>query len=178
MRAAVLAFAFLLVACTASWAQNTPPPDPTEIRLGNDAPPPPPNDHAEAEATEQFLAARQQGSIDSTLRGNARAMLRAEKATSDENLFGRAGQSIAAFDFHDESVQKNESGGFQVSVYLLFAGRDGRVVESRDETLSFSESQGDYVCTAVRATNVIAWGEDGVVETARSLEASRALDRA
>jgi hypothetical protein len=178
MRAAVLAFALLLVACSASWAQNAPSPDPVEIRLGDDPPPPPPDDRAPANAVERFLAARQQGSIDSTMRADARAMLHGGQAVSDESLFGRPGQSIAAFDFHDESVQKDDSGNFEVSVYLLLAGPDGRVVESRDEMLAFRANGGDYACTAVQATNVIAWGEDGVVETARSLEASRALDRA
>jgi len=178
MRVAVLAFALLLVACTACWAQSTSSPDPTEIRLGDDLPPPPPNDREPFDAVERFLAARQQGSIDSTMRADARAMLHTGQTVPDESLFGRAGQSIAAFDFHDESVQKDDSGTFEVSVYLLLAGRDGRVVESRDETLVFSRVGDDYACTTVRATNVIAWAEDSVVETARSLEASRALDRA
>jgi len=178
MRAAVLAIVLLLVACTASWAQSTPSPDPTEIRLGDDPPPPPPNDREPSDAVERFLAARQQGSIDSTMRSDAHAMLHMSQPLSDESLFGRTGQSIAAFDFHDESVQKDDAGNFEVSVYLLLAGRDGRVVESRDETLAFSRVGDEYACTAVRATNVIAWGEDGVVEAARTLEASRALDRA
>lgn len=184
MRVAVLAFVLLLVACTASWAQNAPTPDPanspdpTEIRIGVDAPPPPPDDRDASDAVERFLAARQQGSIDPTLRADARGMLHGKPAVSDENLFGKTGQSIAAFDFHDESVQMDESGNFEVSVYLLLAGAEGRVVESRDETLSFQRIGDDYACTAVRPTNVISWGEAQVLETARSLEASGALDRA
>ena len=178
MRAAVLAFALLLVACNASWAQSTPSPDPVEIRLGDNPPPPPPNDREQSDTVEHFLAARQRGSIDSTMKADARAMLHGATAIPDESLFGRSGRSIAAFDFRDESVQKDDSGNFEVSVYLLLAGPDSRVVESRDETLAFARFGDDYACTAIRPTNVIAWEEDSVVETARSLEASKALDRA
>jgi hypothetical protein len=150
----------------------------TEIRIGEGASPHAPNDRVRAEAVEGFLAARQEGSIHPSMTAGARSMVQSVEPIRDEVLFAHKGQTIAAFDFHDESIETAAYGGFQVSVYLLLADSDGRVVESRDETLTFSERGGSTVCTGLRAVNVIAWGQEGVLETARSLEASHELDRA
>ena len=116
--------------------------------------------------------------MDPSMARNARSKVHAAEPIGDEVLFGRKGQTIAAFDFHDESIETSESGGFRISVYLLFSDSNGRVVESRDETLTFSKHGRTYDCTALRAVNVIAWGQEGVLEAARTLEATRELVRA
>jgi hypothetical protein len=56
-------------------------------------------------------------------------------------------------------------------VYLLFTDKQGRVVETRDETLTFSTGEGSYVCTDLRATNVIAWNDETVRAAAKTANA-------
>ena len=152
-------------------------PDDFDIRLGKAPPPPAPADPARVKAVESFLSARQVGSHEATKRAPARALF-AGKA-DDATLFGHPGATLAAYDFHDASIEDEGRSAFSVSVYLLFANLDGVVVESRDETLEFAaRAKRGYVCTSIAPTNVIGWDAGGVAKTADEIGASDALARA
>lgn len=150
----------------------------TEIRLGTPAPVPAPVDKAKVKAVERFLAALQTGSIDRDLASRARSLLKSKQRIDDATLFGPKGSVLAAFDFHDEAIEGATPGHFRVSVFLLFANPAGQVVESRDEELTFAKVGDTHVCEALRVTNTVVWSQEGVLETARSLGASRELDEA
>lgn len=150
----------------------------TEIRLGTPPPEAPKVDRSKISAVERFLAARQAGSVDRDQASRARALLRTKDRPDDAVLFGPKGATLAAFDFHDDAIAPEGSGLFAVSVFLLFANESGQVVESRDEDLFFSRDADGYVCTILRPTNVIAWGQEGVREAAARLGATQELDRA
>ncbi len=152
-------------------------PDDFDIRLGTAPPPPAPADPARVKAVENFLAARQVGSHEASKRAAARALLTAK--ADDETLFGPPAATLAAYDFHDASIEDEGRSAFSVSVYLLFANRDGVVVESRDEILDFSaRGQRGYVCTSIAPTSVITWDAGGVAKTADEIGAADALARA
>ena len=150
----------------------------TEIRLGALPPPPATADKTKVQAVERFLAARQSASVDRSLASKVRGLVRTKDHLDEAALFGPKGSSLAAFDFHDEAVEPAGPGRFRVSVFLLFANATGQVVESRDEDLSFSHVGEMFVCDELRATNVIVWSQEDVLEAARSLGASRELDEA
>jgi len=150
----------------------------TEIRLGAPSPAPAPVDKAKVKAVERFLAARQTGSINRGLASRARALLSTKERLDDAALFGPKGSILAAFDFHDEAIEPAGAGRFRLSVFLLFANATGQVVESRDEELTFAKAGDSYVCGAIRVTNVIAWSQAEVLETARTLGASKELEEA
>ncbi len=152
-------------------------PDDFDIRLGKAPPPPPPSDPARVKAVEGFLAARQVGSHETSRRGAARAIVACK--ADDATLFGSPAATLAAYDFHDAAIEDEGRSAFSVSVYLLFANRDGVVVESRDETLRFeARAKKGYVCTSIAPTNVIAWDAGGVAKTADEIGAADALTRA
>ncbi|MBI4364210.1 MAG: hypothetical protein HY568_02165 [Candidatus Latescibacteria bacterium] len=152
-------------------------PAPFEINLG-DPPPPAKADPARVRAVERFLAARQSASLDGTRKADARRMLSAGAKVDDATLAGGTGRRIVAFDFHDAAIDGAGPGRFTVSVYLLFADREGRVAESRDEMLTFSGDRGSYICTALKPTNVMTWDASEIERSADSLQARGALERA
>lgn len=188
MKIASLALTLLITAAPALAEPALAPPAPdesapaesgvTEIRLGTASQEGQKADRAKISAVERFLAARQAGSIDRDLASRARALLRTKDRPDDATLFGPKGATLAAFDFHDDAIAPEASGLFAVSVFLLFANEAGQVVESRDEDLFFSREEDGYVCTILRATNVIAWGQEGVREEAARLGATQELDEA
>jgi hypothetical protein len=153
-------------------------PSVTEIRLGAPAPPAPSVDKTMVEAVEHFLAARQSASADPSHASRVRGLVTTKEHLDDATLFGPKGSSLAAFDFHDESIAPAEHGQFRVSVFLLFADAAGMVVESRDEELAFLRTGDHYTCEALRATNVIAWSQEEVLQAARSIGVSKELDEA
>lgn len=150
----------------------------TEIRLGSPPPVAQEVDPSKVRAVERLLAARQAGSVDPDRAPGARSLVRTNERLDDAALFGLKGSTLSAFDFHDESIATEKSGRFSVSVFLLFANAAGQVVESRDEELVFTHEGDEYTCTSLRATNVIAWGQEGVREAASALGATEELDRA
>ncbi len=91
-------------------------------------------------------------------------------------LAGEPGQTLVAFDFPDGAIERQTDGRFRVSVYLLFADRQGKVVQSRDEVLTFTGKAGANVCAALKTTNVMHWDSDEVVKSAARLHSSQALD--
>lgn len=105
-------------------------------------------------------------------------MLSAGVKVDESALVGGEGQRLVAFDFHDAAIEQASAGRFTVSVYLLFADREGRVTESRDEALTFSGERGAYVCTSLKATNVMIWDSTEIERSAESLQAKDALARA
>ncbi|HEY7728897.1 MAG TPA: hypothetical protein VID50_10640 [Candidatus Eisenbacteria bacterium] len=147
-----------------------------DIRLGKAPTPPRPVDQAKVGAVERFLTARQAGTQSSDRRGEARSLLAAR--ADDNTLFGPRGATLVAYNFHDGSIRPAGRGGFQADVYLLFAGRNGVVVESRDETLTFAARGKGYVCTSIRATGAIAWDADAVTKLADAIGVPDALARA
>jgi hypothetical protein len=157
----------------------TPETDPTEvpeIRLIGTPAPEHSFDRSKTDAIESFLAARQDGSIDPSLAERVRSRLQTREELATETLFGPKGATLAAFDFREEAIVP-EGDGFRVPVYALFTDKQGRVVESRDETLTFSPGEGSYVCTDLRATNVISWKDDSVRAAAKMANAEWELDR-
>ncbi|HET9252876.1 MAG TPA: hypothetical protein VFP58_12255 [Candidatus Eisenbacteria bacterium] len=157
----------------------TPEPDPTEvpeIRLIGTPSPEPSFDRGRFDAVQSFLAARQDGTIDPSLAPRVRSRMNTSEDVASETLFGPKGATLAAFDFRDEAIVPQED-GFRVPVYALFTDKEGRVVETRDESLTFSSVDGSYVCTELRATNVISWSAEGVREAAKKANAEWELDR-
>ncbi len=151
---------------------------PTEIRLGKPASPAPKADPAAVRAVERFFAARQSASMDRSRLPAARRWLTAAVKADPSVLAGEPGQTLVAFDFTDGAIERLGSGHFRVSVYLLFADREGKVAESRDEVLTFTGQSGSYVCASLRTTNVMHWDMAEVVKSAERLHSSKALETA
>ena len=147
----------------------------TEIRLGTTVAAPA-SDRTKIQAVESFLAARQDGSIDPSLAHRARSRVRTGEEVPSTTLFGPKGAVLAAFDFGEEAIVP-EGDGFRVSMYVLFTDREGRIVESRDELLTFSHGDGSYVCTSLRPTNIISWKDEGVRDAAKLAGAEWELER-
>ena len=153
-------------------------PAPFEVNLGKAPPPPPKVDPAKVRAVERFFAARQSASLDGARKAEARRMLSAAAEVDESTLVGAKGHRLVAFDFHDAAIEPEGAGRFAVSVYLLFADREGRVTESRDERLRFSGERGAFVCTSLKPTNVMIWDSADIERSADSLQARDALGRA
>lgn len=150
--------------------------DEFDIRLGKAPPPPPPVDRAKVSAVELFLSGRQAGSREPARRAAARALLACK--ADDATLFGPKFATLAAYDFHDAAIEPDGRGAFNVTAYLLFANKDGVVLESRDETLRFAARGKGYVCTSIQLTNAMTWDRDGVARAADAIGAAEALVRA
>jgi hypothetical protein len=156
----------------------TPEPDSTEvveIHLGSPSAAPS-LDRSKIEAIESFLAARQDGSIDRSLAERVRTRLQTAEDVPAATLFGPKDGTLAAFDFQDNAIEPVEN-GFRVPVTLLFTDKDGRIVEARDESLTFTHEGGATVCTDLRTTNVVSWGGDGVRAAAKMAGTEWELDR-
>jgi hypothetical protein len=93
-------------------------------------------------------------------------------------LVGGPGQILTAFDFTDGAIERLGSGRFRVSVYVLFADRQGKVVQSRNEVLAFGGEKGALTCTSIQTASVMEWASEPVVKTAARLHVSQALDHA
>jgi hypothetical protein len=146
---------------------------PAEIRLGKAPTPQPHADPAQVRAIERFFSARQSASMDRTRLAAVRRMM-AGPAQDGAVLAGDPGHILTAFDFTDGAIERMGNGRFQVMVYLLFSDRQGRVVESRDEALTFA----GQTCTSLQVVNTLRWGSEEVEKSARRLHVDQALDRA
>jgi len=93
-------------------------------------------------------------------------------------LAGEPGQTLVAFDFTDGAIEKMGSGRFRLAVYLLFADRQGKVVQSRDEVLVFTPQAGGYVCAALLTASTMHWDSGEVVKSAARLHCAPALEQA
>ena len=156
----------------------TPEPDSNEIveiHLGTAAAPSS-VDRSAVEAVESFLAARQDGSIDRSVAERVRARMQTPENVPTATLFGPKGGVLAAFDFGDGAITRTEH-GFQVPVTLLFTDSERRIVETRDESLTFTHEGGGYVCTDLHTTNVVSWKDEGVHEAAKRAGAEWELER-
>ncbi len=151
---------------------------PTEIRLGKPPQPAPKADPAAVHAVERFFAARQSASMDRSRLPAARRWLTAAVKVDPSTLAGEPGQTLVAFDFQDGAIERLGNGRFRVSVYLLFADRQGKVAESRDEVLTFTGQAASYVCASLKTTNVMRWDTAEVVKSAERLHSSQALETA
>jgi hypothetical protein len=182
----ILLFLALSVVAVPGSAQDSPPPPPghvilapeadsgiTEIHLGAAAPS---FDRSKIEAVETFLAARQDGSIDRSLAERVRSRLQTSEDVPSATLFGPKGATLTAFDFREDAVEA-DGDGFRVPVYTLFTDRDGRVIESRDEALTFALLEGGYLCTDLVPTNVVTWNGEGVRDEAKKAGAEWELER-
>jgi hypothetical protein len=145
----------------------------TEIRLGSAVPS---FDRSKIDAVESFLAARQDGSIDRTLAERVRSRLQTAEDVSAATLFGPKGATLAAFDFRENALE-TQGDGFRVPVYVLFTDSSGRVVESRDESLTFTIEGGSYACTDLTAINVVSWTDHEVRDAAKKAGAEWELER-
>ena len=72
---------------------------------------------------------------------------------------------------------ETQADGFRVPVYVLFTDSSGRVVESRDESLTFAIEDGSYACTDLTATNVVSWTDHEVRDAAKKAGAEWELER-
>jgi len=147
---------------------------PTEIRLGKAAPQAPKADPAQVKAVERFFAARQSASMDRTRLRIVRGMMTGGANQDPSVLLGDAGHILTAFDFTDGAIERIGNGRFAVTVYVLFADRQGRVVESRDEALAFA----GQTCVSLHILNTMRWGSEEVEKSARRLHVDQALDGA
>jgi len=168
--------AVVLLALAASGGPAGAGPAPAEIRLGKASPPPPQADPAQVRTVERFMSARQSASLDRSKLPAARRWLTGAVQADPNTLAGEPGQTLVAFDFPDGAIERQTDGRFRVSVYLLFADRQGKVVQSRDEMLTFTVKAGAAVCAALKTTNVMHWDSDEVVKSAARLHSSQALD--
>ena len=66
----------------------------------------------------------------------------------------------------DAAIVRLEGGRFRVPVYLLFADRQGRVTESRDEVLTFTGGGGGTICASLKTASVMRWDSGEVVKSA------------
>jgi hypothetical protein len=151
---------------------------PAEIRIGKAPPPAPRPDPAALRVVERFLAARQSASVDRSREAAARRWLTGAAKVDAATLIGSPGQTMVAFDFNDGSIERLEGGRFRVSVYLLFADRQGRVAESRDEVLTFTGGGGAFLCASLKKASVMHWDNEEAVKGARRLRSRDALERA
>lgn len=152
---------------------------PEIVLVGEDpVPPPAPPDMARSGAVEDFLAARQDASIDRSLAARLRRELATRGSVPDEVLLGPAGASMIAFDYDDGDIYRAEdrAGGFNVTATALFASPDGQVIETRDEELTFVPSGEGYACVRIVPTNVISW-DATVAQRASDAGIARDLDR-
>jgi hypothetical protein len=173
MRRTLPTFLLLLLLAAPALAGSS---DEFDIQLGKTPPKAKAVEPAKVGAVERFLSARQAGSVDAKQRGTARALVAAK--ADDASLFGPKYARLLAYDFHDGSIEPSGKGAFRVRVYLLFADRNGVVVESRSETLTFTARAKGYVCTNMTGTESMAWDRNGLDETADRLGAEAALARA
>ncbi len=144
----------------------------TEIRLGQAPPAPPSVDPSRVNAVERFLAARQDGSAARAVGRSVKLASMAPRSATAEELYGPPAARLVAFDFKNESIEPAGAGRFQVTAFLLFADESGQVVESRDESLVFSGSNGAWSCVTRQTTASMSWSSDGVLDTAASLGVS------
>ena len=171
--------ALILLAFAVPHASSTAPAEaPAEIRIGKAPRPAPKPEPAHVRAVERFLAARQSASLDRSREPAARRLLAAGVKADSRTLAGEPGQTLVAFDFSDGAIERVVEGRFRVSVYLLFADRQGRVAESRDEVLTFSGGGGATLCTSLKTASVMHWDSQEVVKSADRLRSREALDRA
>jgi hypothetical protein len=102
-----------------------------------------------------------------------------KSATADvATLAGEPGQILVAFDFPDGAIEKLGGGRFRLAVYLLFADRQGKVVQSRDEVLAFVPQAGGYACAALLTASTMNWDSNAIVKGAARLHCSQALEEA
>ncbi len=172
--------AVVLLAVAGPWVPAGAPGDepPTEIRLGKPKPPAPPPDPAIERAAERFLAARQSASVDRSKEPAARRWIPGAVKVDAATLIGSPGQTLVAFDFGQGGVERLGVGGFRLKAYLLFADDQGRVVESRDEVLTFVGSGNNYVCGSLKTAGAMRWNPDDVQKSADRLKSREAFDRA
>lgn len=182
MRLFLLAL-FLLVAAAPAHAGADPGPgrsadSVTEIHLGQAPPAPPSVEPSRVNAVERFLAARQEGSAARAAGRFVKLAAMAPRSATAEELYGPDAARLVAFDFKNESIEPAGAGRFQVTAFLLFADESGQVVESRDESLAFSGSNGTWSCVSRQTTASMSWNSDGVLDTAASLGVSAELSQA
>jgi hypothetical protein len=127
---------------------------------------------------ERFLAVRQSATEDADRRGEVRRLLGGSAKVTDATLFGPKGAHLAAYDFKNAALKPSGAGRFTVPVYLLFANRDGSVLESRDELLTFQTQGGGYACTADAVTGTMAWDSDAVARAAQAQGLGDGFNRA
>ena len=152
---------------------------PAEIRLGKAASADTPKaDPAQVRAVERFYAARQSASLDRARLGAARALIVGGAKMDAATLAGDPGRMLLAFDFPDGAVERLAPGRFRVSVYVLFADRQGRVVQSRDEIVTFAGERSGYTCASLKIASLMQWTSEHVEKTAARLHVSQALDHA
>lgn len=146
---------------------------PADIRLGKAAPEAK-ADPAQVRAIERFYAARQDASLDRSHLPIARRMVTGGATMDAATLAGEPGQVLIAFDFTDGAIERLGNGRFRVSVYVLFSDRHGKVMQSRDEVLTFAGP----ICSSLRTTSVMQWGSEQVEKTAGRLHVTQALEHA
>ena len=164
-----------LTLCPGGAAAGQPP---AEIRLGKAAGAEPKADPAQVHAIERFFAARQEASLDRSRLPGARRMIAGGATMDAATLVGPPGQVLVAFDFTDGAIERLGNGRFRVSVYVLFADRQGKVAQSRDEVLTFAAEKGSTLCASLKTASVMQWGSEQVTKTAARLHVSQALEHA
>ena len=140
---------------------------PEIVLIGEPTEPPPMAEGIRAGMVEDFLAARQDASLDRAHAAEVRYLMATDEKVPTELIAGPRGATLVAFDFDDASLGADPSADrFEVTAKLLFASRDGQAVETRDERLTFVEMDDGWACTEIAPTNVIQWDSEAALERA------------
>lgn len=178
MRSASLLVIVALVAFTVSLsalpnparADSEDPSDetvPEIVLIGEPTEPPPMAEGIRAGLVEDFLAARQDASLDRRHAADVRDLMATDEKVTTELIVGPRGTTLVAFDYDDAQLGSDPSADrFEVTVTLLFASRDGQAVETRHERLTFADLEDGWACTEIAPTNVIEWDSEAALERA------------
>ncbi|HEX7077966.1 MAG TPA: hypothetical protein VF363_06060 [Candidatus Eisenbacteria bacterium] len=173
MRLAALFSLFLLVASPALADSDVP-----MIRLGEAPPAPPGADPAAVKAVERFLTLRQDASESVIKTAALRRQIAGTRNLDDELLAGPRGSILLAFDFQDADLpaKGRHPGRFDLPVTVLFSKKDGPMVESRTERITFVAAAGGYACANIVPIDVVAWDAAAAVDEADEAGIGGGLD--
>lgn len=140
---------------------------PEIVLMGDETEPPPMAMGIRAGLVEDFLAARQDASMDRGHAAEVRRLMVTDENVSTELIAGPRGTTLVAFNYDDANLGADASADrFEVATTLLFASRDGQAVETRGERLTFVELEDGWACTEIAPTNVVEWDSEAVLERA------------
>ncbi|HKQ20313.1 MAG TPA: hypothetical protein VJW75_11260 [Candidatus Eisenbacteria bacterium] len=140
---------------------------PEIVLIGEPTELPPMAEGIRAGLVEDFLAARQDASMDRAHAAEVRRLMVTDEDVPTELIAGPRGTRLVAFDYDDAALGADPSADrFEVTTTLLFASRDGQAVETRGERLTFVESEDGWACTEIAPTNVVEWDSEAALERA------------
>ena len=152
---------------------------PEIVLIGEPTEPPPMSEGIRANSVENFLAARQDASMDRAYADEVRYEMATDEKVPTEILAGPRGTTLVAYDFNDADLSRagDSADRFEVTAKLLFASPDGLAVETRDERLTFVSSGSDWACATIAPTNVIEWDSEAALGMAEEVGLDRDIEQ-